>query len=573
MAEAATLITPYGGALVDLTVPEDARAELLDHAGRLKSLQLSERALCDLELLATGAFSPLDRFMDEADFKNLLHNMRLSNGAVFPIPISLPISADADIKLDSDLALRDTRNNILGIMSVEEIYRWDKAEFSRLVLGTEDIRHPLNAEMRAWGTLNVSGKIRVLSLPNHFDLRDLRLTPQQTRSRLAALGNANIVAFQTRNPLHRGHEELCRRAMRSINGPLLLHPVVGMTKPGDIDAYTRVRTYRSLIENYFDKRDSLLAVIPLAMRMAGPREAVWHMLIRRNFGADHFIVGRDHANPGLDAGGEPYYDPAAAQEAAMQFSDELGVKVFTSDELVYAPNTDQYEELSKIDNAVSYHVMSGSNVRERYLARGEDIPAWYMRPETAEILKQAHPRSERQGFCVWFTGLSGAGKSTIAEILTVLLNELGRNVTLLDGDVVRTHLSKGLGFSREDRDANVSRIGFVAAEIVRHNGVAICAAVSPYKATRSEVRAMFNPGHFIEVFVDTPLSICEGRDPKGVYAKARRGEVRNFTGIDDPYEAPENAEVILDTIETSAESNARRILDHLIERGFVGRDA
>ncbi len=567
------LISPYGDKLIDLVVDEAERRELQDHAGRLASLQLSERALCDLELLVAGAFSPLDRFMGKMDFESSISDMRLSDGSVFPIPVSLPIQKNADIKLDSEIALRDSRNNILAVMTVDEIYEWDHAEFARSVLGTDDLRHPLNAEMYRWGNLNISGELRVLSLPKHFDFQNLRLKPKQVRSKLEALGNANVVAFQTRNPLHRGHEEMCRSAAQSIGGTLLLHPAVGMTKPGDVDFYTRVRTYKKLIENYFDKADSLLALIPLAMRMAGPREALWHMLIRRNYGANHFIVGRDHASPGLDSNGKPFYGPLAAQELALQFSEELGVKVLAYDEMVYLSDDDCYREVSKIEKSTTYFSLSGTKMRNDFLQTGHKLPAWFSRSEVAEILMQTYPPLHKDGVCVWFTGLSGAGKSTIAEILTILLNEHGRSVTLMDGDVVRTHLSKGLGFSREDRDTNILRIGFVAAEIVRHRGLAICAAVSPYKAARNEVRGMFDAGRFVEVFVDTPLSVCEQRDVKGMYSKARSGEIKGFTGIDDPYEPPENAEIILDTVNHSAEESARSVLDHLVKLGFVSADS
>lgn len=567
------LISPYGNKLIDLVVDEDERPDIQEHAGRLRSLQLSERALCDLELLATGAFSPLDRFLGKQDFTSSVSDMRLSDGSVFPIPVSLPVPNGSDIKLDSEIVLRNSRNNILAVMRVDEIYEWDHDEFAGSVLGTNDLRHPLNAEMYRWGNLNISGELRVLSPPKHFDFQNLRLTPTQVRSKLEALGNTNVVAFQTRNPLHRGHEEMCRNASQSIGGTLLMHPAVGMTKPGDVDFYTRVRTYRSLIENYFDKSNSLLALIPLAMRMAGPREALWHMLIRRNYGANCFIVGRDHASPGLDSNGKPFYEPLAAQELALQFSDELEVKVLAYDEMVYLPNEDRYEEVSKIEKSTAYFSLSGTKMRSDFLQTGQKLPAWFTRSEVAEILMQTYPPLHNDGVCVWFTGLSGAGKSTIAEILTILLNEHGRSVTLLDGDVVRTNLSKGLGFGREDRDTNILRIGFVAAEIVRHRGLAICAAVSPYKAARNEVRGMFDNGHFIEVFVDTPLSVCEGRDVKGMYAKARSGEITGFTGIDDPYEPPDNAEMILDTVNHTAEDNARSLLDHLAKRGFVSADS
>jgi sulfate adenylyltransferase len=378
-----------------------------------------------------------------------------------------------------------------------------------------------------------------------------------------------VVAFQTRNPLHRVHEELTKRASQEVDGVLLLHPVVGLTKPGDVDHYTRVRTYRSLAGKYYEKDRILLSLLPLAMRMAGPREALWHAIIRRNYGANHLIIGRDHASPGADSLGNPFYGPYDAQELVEGFSAETGVKAVPFRELVYLPDEERYEEVSRTRRAVNSLSISGTQVREEYLNRGIRLPSWFTRPEVAEILAETYPPRHRQGFCVWFTGLSGAGKSTTTEVLTVLLMEHGRQVTVLDGDVVRTHLSKGLGFSKEDRDVNIRRIGFVAAEIVRHGGLAVCAAVSPYRATRDEVRNMVGTDHFIEVFVNTPLWVCEQRDVKGMYARARRGEIKDFTGIDDPYEPPTSPEIILDTVGHSAEENARTILDYLTDHSFV----
>jgi sulfate adenylyltransferase len=563
------LIAPVGGTLVDLRVPEAARPDLRAHANRLPSLQLSERALYDLELLATGGFSPLDRFMGGADFRRVVGEMRLAGGQLFPIPVTLPVERSSAVKLDREVALRDARNELLGIMTVEEAYEWDRAATARQVLGTRDVRHPLVAEMQRWGEVALSGRLQILALPARHDFRDLRLTPAETRARLAALGAANVVAFQTRNPLHRAHEELTTRAARAIGGTLLLHPVVGMTKPGDVDYYTRVRTYKVLVERYYERGRVLLALLPLAMRMAGPREAVWHALIRRNYGASHFIVGRDHASPGLDSAGKPFYGPYDAQDLVARFREELGIGVVPFSEMMYLPDEDRYEEVSRIPRSARTASISGTQVREEFLNVGERLPAWFTRPEVAQILMDTYPPRHRQGVCVWFTGLSGAGKSTTAEILTVLLLERGRQVTVLDGDVVRTHLSKGLGFSKEDRDTNIRRIGFVATEIVRHGGVALCAAVSPYRATRDEVRHLVGADHFVEVFVDTPLEICEARDSKGVYAKARRGEITGFTGIDDPYEAPENPELTLETVVASPDQNARRVLEYLEGLGLV----
>ena len=565
----ATLISPYGGELVNLMVTGERGEDLKTYASRLPSLQLSARTVCDLELLATGAFSPLDRFMSRADTERVLEEMRLTSGHIFPIPVTLPVEPGDAVRLGKEVALRDAENNLLAVMTIEDIYEWDMAATARKAFGTEDLRHPLVAEMHRWGKLNISGPLQVLQLPRHYDFRELRLTPQQTRTRLEAFGHENVVAFQTRNPLHRVHEELTKRAAQSVDGVLLLHPVVGMTKPGDVDHYTRVRTYKALAASYYDADRILLSLLPLAMRMAGPREALWHALIRRNYGANHLIVGRDHASPGVDSTGKPFYGPYDAQELVESFREELGVGVQPFHELLYLPEEERYEEVSKISDRSRTASISGTQVREDYLNKGKTLPAWFTRPEVAEILAETYPPRHRQGICIWFTGLSGAGKSTTAEVLTVLLLEHGRQVTMLDGDVVRTHLSKGLGFSKEDRDTNIRRIGFVASELVRHGGTVVCAAVSPYRATRNDVRNMCGAEHFVEVFVDTPLEVCEERDTKGMYAKARRGEIKDFTGIDDPYEPPQHSEITLDTTKHTPEENAFLILSYLVDKGFV----
>jgi sulfate adenylyltransferase len=567
--QGASLIWPYGGTLVDLLVPAEAQDELKAHASQLPSIQISERAMCDLELLATGAFSPLDRFMGKEDHQRVLDDMRLTSGHVFSLPVTLPVDPADNVKLDGEVALRDAKNNLLAVMTIEEMYPWNPNEVSQKAFGTQDVKHPLVAEMSRWGRVCLSGALRVLSLPLHYDFEDIRLTPAQTRERLASFGYENVVAFQTRNPLHRVHEELTKRAAKEVGGVLLLHPVVGMTKPGDVDHYTRVRAYKALASNYYDPDRILLSLLPLAMRLAGPREALWHALIRRNHGANYFIVGRDHAGPGVDSTGKPFYGPYDAQELLDQYSEELGVGMVPFRELVYMPDEERYEEVSNIPAGARTASISGTQVREEFLSRGLTLPDWFTRPEVAEILADTYPPRYRQGVCLWFTGLSGSGKSTTADALTVLLLECGKQVTVLDGDVVRTHLSKGLGFSKEDRDTNISRIGFVAAEVVRHGGLAICAAVSPYRATRDGVRDMVGSGNFIEIFVDTALEVCEDRDIKGMYAKARRGEIKDFTGIDDPYEAPLNPEITLDTVTRTPEENARAIVQELVARGFM----
>jgi sulfate adenylyltransferase len=563
------LITPYGGSLVNLLAPEAEREELRARARALPRLQLTRRSVCDLELLATGAFSPLRSFMGRADYHRVLEEMRLSDGTVFPIPVTLNVADGARPGLDKEVALADEHNDLLGVMRVEEVFAWDTAREATAVYGTTDVRHPTVAEMHSWGGVCVSGELRVLRLPRYHDFKSLRLTPAQTRERLAALGSRNVVAFQTRNPLHRAHEELTARAARAVDGTLLLHPVVGLTKPGDIDHFTRVRSYKALAERYYDPRRMLLALLPLAMRMAGPREALWHACIRRNYGANHLIVGRDHASPGKDSEGRPFYDPDAAQELVARHAGETGVRAVPFSELLYLPEEDRYEEAANVPEGSRTASISGTEVREVYLRRGRQLPAWFTRPEVASILAEAHPPRHRQGFCLWFTGLSGAGKSTTAEIVVVRLLERGRRATVLDGDVVRTHLSKGLGFDKEDRDTNVRRIGFVASEIARHGGAVVCAAVSPYRATRNECRALVGNESFIEVFVDTPLEVCERRDSKGMYRQAREGKIKNFTGVDDPYEPPLHPEITLDTVARTAEENAELILAYLVEQGFV----
>jgi sulfate adenylyltransferase len=562
------LIGPYGGALVVRTANYGKDAGLRSFAETLPSLQLSARSTCDLELLATGAFSPLDRFMSKADYESVLNDMRLASGYIFPVPVTLPIPRSADFRKYGEIALRDLKNNILAVMRVDEIYEWDRREYADKVLGTQSERHPLVAEMQNWGGRNISGPLRVIRLPRYYDFPELRMTPLEVRARLKEMNAGPVVAFQTRNPLHRAHEELTKRAIEKTGGTLLMHPVVGLTKPGDIDYYSRVRTYKVLTEKYYDDHRVLLALLPLAMRLAGPREALWHAVIRRNYGADHLIIGRDHASPGSDEHGKPFYEPYAAQEMVEKFSRELGVKVIPFREFVYLPHEARYEEASKVPAEKSVFSLSGTQVKEEYLYKGRNLPDWFTRVEVARILEEAYPPRTRQGVCIWFTGLSGAGKSTTAEVLTENLVRYGRRVTLLDGDVVRTHLSAGLGFDKEGRDANIRRIGFVAAEIVRHGGVAVCAAVSPYSAARAEVRKMAGD-NFIEIFVDTPLEVCEERDTKGMYAKARRGEIKDFTGIDDVYEAPQNAEMTLSTTDRSPEENVSDIIGYLLEKNFI----
>jgi sulfate adenylyltransferase len=502
------LITPYGGKLVSLFAAGEEKSDLTHRAAELSSLQLTARTLCDLELLATGAFSPLDRFMGKADAESVAAGMRLADGTLFPIPVTLSVDQLEGID-GREIALRTPQNNLIGWMKVEEVYEWSYPAEARQVFGTMDGQHPLVSEMRTWGRYRLSGPLRVLELPRHPDFPSLRRTPAEVRALLKAMGRPHVVAFQPRNRVHRAHQETIGRAARQVDASLLIQLAVGMAQPGDFSHYTRVRVCHRLVENHYDPSRTLLNLLPLAPRPSGPREALWHAIVQRNFGANYLLVEDE------------------ARELATRHSAEIGVQSIPLGEMLYPP--DEEEQAAAIP---------------------------------------------RQGFCIWFTGLPSSGKSTVAEALVVMLMEHGRQVTMLDGDVVRTHLSKGLTFSKEDRDTNILRVGFVASEIVRHMGAVICAAVSPYRHTRNQVRAMVanhsSEDHaFIEVFVDTPAEECERRDVKGFYAQARDGKIKGFTGVDDPYEPPLNPEIRLSTTDTTAAQNAARIVQLLLTRGLL----
>ncbi|MCP4139457.1 MAG: bifunctional sulfate adenylyltransferase/adenylylsulfate kinase [Chloroflexi bacterium] len=569
MMSESKLIAPYGGELVNLVATGEERDALIDRVKGLKAIQISARALNDLELLATGAFSPLDRFMGKADYENVLANMRLIDGTLFPLPITLTANPADLPPVGEELVIRNSLNDLIGIMKLEEVYTWDAEKEARLSYGTNDSRHPMVSEMSRWGKVCISGELKIINLPKYYDFVGIRQTPAEVRAELEELGNENVVAFQTRNPLHRVHEELTKRAAKQIGGSLLIHPVVGLTKPGDVDHYTRVRVYKALLENYYDQKSTRLSLLPLAMRMAGPREALLHAIIRRNHGANHLIVGRDHAGPGNDSTGKPFYGPFDAQEMLSKHEEEIGVKMVPFKWLVYLPETEEYVEAGKTPEGAKVLTISGTQVRDDYLAVGKLLPEWFTRPETAEILRESYPAKHEQGFCIWFTGLSGSGKSATARALTDLLLERGKRLTVLDGDVVRTHLSKGLGFSAEDRDTNIMRIGYVAGEIVRQGGNVICAAISPYRNARNEARKLVPEGNFLMTHVDTSLEVCEARDVKGLYAMARRGEIKGFTGVDDPYEEPINPEITVTGDKVTPEENAQKIIGYLEEQGFL----
>jgi sulfate adenylyltransferase len=567
------LVGPYGGGLVDLLVDERRAEELRGQSAHWPSWDLAPRQLCDLELLLNGGFSPLCGFLGRRDYEGVRDHMRLADGTLWPIPVTLDVPEDLAQRLTpgSALALRDPEGVMLAALHVSEAWQPDLALEAEAVLGTLDRAHPavdhLLGRAHPW---YVAGALEGIQLPVHHDYRDLRHTPAQLRSLLGTMGWRQVVAFQTRNPLHRAHLELTLRAAREVEANLLVHPVVGMTKPGDVDHYTRVRCYQAVMPSY-PHGTALLSLLPLAMRMAGPREAVWHAIIRRNYGVTHLIVGRDHAGPGSDASGRPFYGPYDAQELLQRHAADLGVAPVAFRQMVYVEGRDEYMPEDEVPAGERVLSISGTEQRRR-LNEGRELPAWFTPPAVATELRRSYPPRSGQGFTVFFTGLSGSGKSTIANVLLVKLLELGgRPVTLLDGDIVRKHLSSELGFSREHRDVNIRRIGFVASEITKNGGIALCAPIAPYDATRREVRRMVEPGGgFVLVHVATDLETCEARDRKGLYAKARAGVLREFTGISDPYEEPADAEVVIDTAAVTPEEAAQQVILHLEREGYIG---
>ncbi|CAN5881452.1 bifunctional sulfate adenylyltransferase/adenylylsulfate kinase [soil metagenome] len=558
--------------MIDLFVDEARATEMRSTAKDHTSLTLDERGLCDLELLATGAFSPLRGFLNQADYQRVVGEMRLADGTLWPLPVTLPVTPGDGVAEGKPLALRDVSGNLMAFLHVEEIYSYDKKAEAQGAYGSNDAKHPSVAYLQKQPEHYAAGRLEVLRTPPHYDFVELRHTPAELRKHFEALGWSKVVAFQTRNPLHRAHEELTKRAAEQIGGGLLIHPVVGVTKPGDVDHFTRVRCYRALVDNYYEPGSVVLSLLPLAMRMAGPKEALLHAIIRRNHGCTHFIVGRDHAGPGNDSQGQPFYGPYDAQEAMKAHKDELGIEMIDFKLMVYLPDEERYSPVDEVPQGVRTADISGTQVRDDYLAKGLQLPEWFSRPAVAEILNEANPPKFRQGLTIWFTGLSGSGKSTIAHALIERLAEFGRNVSALDGDEIRTHLSKGLGFSKEDRDTNIRRVGYVAGLVNQHNGTTICSVISPYRETRDDARKL-SQGRFIEVFCDTPLDVCEQRDVKGLYAKARAavasGKPMGFTGVDDPYEPPLNAEVTLDTSKLSVEQCTNRIIEKLVELGYI----
>ena len=557
----------------ELYVSYDSAQKLKHEAGSLPSWDLTQRQICDLELLMNGGFYPLKGFMTEADYDGVVADMRLADGSLWPIPVNLDVTegfADT-VEPGQDIALRDAEGVILAIMSVTDKWQPDKSREAKGVFGADDLAHPsVNYLHHTAGRVYLGGPITGIQPPVHYDFKARRDTPNELRAFFRKLGWRKVVAFQTRNPLHRAHQELTFRAAREAQANLLIHPVVGMTKPGDVDHFTRVRCYEAVLDKY-PASTTHLSLLNLAMRMGGPREALWHAIIRRNHGLTHMIIGRDHAGPGKNSQGKDFYGPYDAQELVLKHAEEIGINVVPFKQMVYVQEKAQYFPVDEVPEGSTVLNISGTELRRR-LREGLEIPDWFSFPEVVAELRRTSPPRVKQGFTVFFTGLSGSGKSTIANALMVKLMEMGgRPTTLLDGDVVRKHLSQELGFSKEHRDINIRRIGYVASEITKNGGIAICAPIAPYTATRAAVREMIEAyGAFVEVHVATTVEECERRDRKGLYKLAREGKIKEFTGISDPYEAPANPEVRLETEGNDVDYCAQQVLLKLESMGLIG---
>ena len=536
----------------------------------LKRYNLKDRQLFDLEMLMVGGFAPLEGFMNEADYKSVVETMRLTDGELFPIPIVLDIPDSSDFEVGESIVLCDQFGNPLAVIGVESRYTPDKKDEVQKVYGTEDMLHPgVRYVMNQMHDTYIGGKIHKLQLEARHDFKEFRYTPEELQTVFKEKGWNEVVAFQTRNPMHRAHFELVKRAHEKTGAPVLIHPVVGMTREGDIDYITRVHTYRVVCEEY-GKDFTFLALLPLAMRMAGPREVLWHMIVRKNYGCTHLISGRDHAGPGADSNGVPFYGPYEARDLGMRYAEEIGIEIVPSDELAYVPARGEYVSTEELVPDEETANLSGTEFRRKLFA-GEDIPEWFSFPESIAELQVGVAKQKRRGVTLFFTGLSGSGKSTVANIVASKLLEIqDREITLLDGDVIRNHLTSELGFSKEHRDLNVQRVGYVASEITKHGGIAVCSLIAPYRQARDKARELVEAqGSFVEVYVATPLEVCEERDVKGLYEKARKGIIKGFTGIDDPYESPEHAELVIDTTEGAAQEHAQTVIDYLQQEGKI----
>ncbi len=567
------MIEPHGKTLVSFHLSADELSEYSELSNKTASLTLSLKQQCDLEMIANGAFSPLSTFNNQKDYEEILLNNRLSNGLVWSIPIVLDVPDQFLKSLDKNeyISLRNAEGFLLAILKVNEFWAPDKKEEANSVFKSNDPNHPgVDYLFNHTNNNYISGELVPIQSNKYFDFTHLRKSPQEVRDFFRLNNWKDVIAFQTRNPMHRAHFELTKLAMDEHNSKLLIHPVIGISKPGDIDHFTRVKCYQHIIK-YYPENSVELSLINLAMRMAGPKEAVWHAIIRKNYGCNRIIIGRDHAGPGVNAEGKPYYQPYDAQELIAQYQEELEIKMVPFKEMVFAKNKKTFLPLDKIEQDDPIEKLSGTQFKE-FLQQRTEIPNWYSFPEVIHELRKRFPKLHNQGLTVFFTGLSGAGKSTLANaIMYKLMETEDRPITLLDGDIVRQHLSSELGFSKEDRDIHVKRIGYVASEITKHGGVAICAPIAPYSNTRKVVRNMIDEvGSFVEIHVATPLSVCEERDVKGLYKQARAGKILDFTGVSDPYEEPENPEITVDTSDITVEESSALILDKLRSLKLLG---
>ncbi len=566
-------ISPYSGKLCNLIVSEKESENLKQASANYPAVTLTQRQICDLELLMNGAYSPLNGFMNEAEYESVIHTMRLKNGLLWPMPVTFDVPKDfiekGKIQIGSKIALQDGEGFMLAVLSIESIWTPNKKTEAEKVYGTISQKHPgvyyLNEKTHA---IYIGGSIEGIQLPDSYVFDTYRRTPLQQRAIFAKKGWRNIIAYQTSKIIHRLQRELLLTIAKEQQGQLLIHPTIGSTKPGDTHYYTRIHCYEAVLK-YFPEQISMLSIMPLSMRMAGARESLWYGIIHQNYGCTHFIVGPNHALPPLKEDAESNYE---AQKLIKQYQHELDIKMIPVEEHQYIPSCDCFSPVSKIKQKKEKGLRFSERKIREHLHLNKPIPEWCSYPEVIQEMKKAYPSRSKQGFTLFFTGLSGSGKSTIAKIVNAQLIEHGtRPITLLDGDVVRLNLSSELGFSKQHRDLNIRRIGFVANEITKNRGVAICAPIAPYTKSRRAVRELIEQhGSFIEIHVSTPLEVCEARDRKGLYAKARQGIIPEFTGISDPYETPENPELNIDTSTMMPLEAAQLVILYLFQKGYLG---
>ena len=561
--------------LKPLLVGEGEAETLKNESLDMLSLTLSQRQLCDVELMMNGGFTPLDGFMDRESYAHVLESMRLPDGELWPIPVTLDVKREFSERIEpgSRVALRDREGLVLAVLDVSCIWAPDKRTEAQQVYGTTSMRHPGVRHLHdRIGEIYVGGRVCGIRLPTHYDYQELRHSPRELNRFFDRLGWRRVIAFHTSRPMHKRERELTLRAAREVRGHLLLHPVVGVTMHHDLRHFARIKCYQEILRHY-PQQLAALSLLPLATREAGPREALWHAIIRRNYGCTDFIVECEHATPAHSAvaGSEEFYPTWAAQELAREFESELGISIFPAGRLGYSPKARRYVPVGNAGAPEEDTVPFGDADLAARISREEEVPDWFTYPEVIERLRAVYPAPREQGITLFFTGLSGSGKSTLAKIMYGKFVEEGRrSVTLLDGDIVRHHLSNELGFSKAHRDINVRRIGFVASEITKNGGVAICAPIAPYAGTRRDVREMVEAhGAMIEIHVCTPLEVCEARDRKGLYAKARRGIIPEFTGISDPYEDPEDPEITIDTTDLTPMQAAQEIFLYLFANGYL----